>query len=116
MTKVHREAVRFAREGYTILLIGHAGHEEVEGTAGEAPEQTVLVEHPDDVDNLDFPADAKLAWLSQTTLSVDETMETVRRLRDEVPAARGPAERRHLLRDPEPPGGGQGDRRRPPTW
>ncbi|NYJ00166.1 4-hydroxy-3-methylbut-2-enyl diphosphate reductase [Nocardioides thalensis] len=90
VTKVHREAVRFAREGYTILLIGHAGHEEVEGTAGEAPEQTVLVEHPDDVDRLEFPADAKLAWLSQTTLSVDETMETVRRLRAKFPQLEDP--------------------------
>src|SRR5689334_1849625 len=90
VTKVHREAVRFAREGYTILLIGHAGHEEVEGTAGEAPEQTVLVEHPDDVDKLEFPADAKLAWLSQTTLSVDETMETVRRLRAKFPQLEDP--------------------------
>nr|WP_278256906.1 hypothetical protein [Nocardioides convexus] len=59
VTKVHREAVRFAADGYTILLIGHAGHEEVEGTAGEAPEQTVLVEHPDDVARLEFPPDAK---------------------------------------------------------
>lgn len=90
VTKVHREAVRFAREGYTILLIGHAGHEEVEGTAGEAPEQTVLVEHPDDVDRLEFPAGAKLAWLSQTTLSVDETMETVRRLRAKFPQLEDP--------------------------
>jgi 4-hydroxy-3-methylbut-2-en-1-yl diphosphate reductase len=90
VTKVHREAVRFAREGYTILLIGHAGHEEVEGTAGEAPEQTVLVEHPDDVDKLDFADDAKLAWLSQTTLSVDETMETVRRLRAKFPQLEDP--------------------------
>lgn len=90
VTKVHREAVRFAREGYTILLIGHAGHEEVEGTAGEAPDQTVLVEHPDDVDRLEFPAGAKLAWLSQTTLSVDETMETVRRLRAKFPQLEDP--------------------------
>src|SRR5215218_5171440 len=90
VTKVHHEAKRFAREGYTILLIGHAGHEEVEGTAGEAPEQTVLVEHPDDVDALEFPAGAKLAWLSQTTLSVDETMETVRRLRAKFPQLEDP--------------------------
>ncbi len=90
VTKVHREAVRFAADGYTILLIGHAGHEEVEGTAGEAPEQTVLVEHPDDVARLEFPPDAKLAWLSQTTLSVDETMETVRRLRAKFPQLEDP--------------------------
>ncbi|WP_370291106.1 4-hydroxy-3-methylbut-2-enyl diphosphate reductase [Nocardioides sp.] len=90
VTKVHREAVRFAREGYTILLIGHAGHEEVEGTAGEAPEVTILVETPEDADRLELPADAKLVWLSQTTLSVDETMETVRRLRARFPQLEDP--------------------------
>ncbi|MDN5746072.1 MAG: 4-hydroxy-3-methylbut-2-enyl diphosphate reductase [Nocardioidaceae bacterium] len=90
VTKVHREAVRFAAEGYIILLIGHAGHEEVEGTAGEAPDRTVLVEHPDDVDALEFPPETKLAWLSQTTLSVDETMETVRRLRAKFPQLEDP--------------------------
>ncbi len=90
VTKVHHEARRFAREGYQILLIGHAGHEEVEGTAGEAPEHITLVEHPDDVDGLEFPEDAKLSWLSQTTLSVDETMETVRRLRAKFPQLEDP--------------------------
>ncbi|MGH8937920.1 MAG: 4-hydroxy-3-methylbut-2-enyl diphosphate reductase, partial [Actinomycetes bacterium] len=62
VTKVHHEAKRFAREGKHILLIGHAGHEEVEGTAGEAPESITLVEHPDDVDGLEFPEDAQLSW------------------------------------------------------
>lgn len=90
VTKVHHEARRFAREGYQILLIGHAGHEEVEGTAGEAPEHVTLVEHPDDVAGLEFPPDAKLSWLSQTTLSVDETMETVRRLREKFPQLEDP--------------------------
>ena len=90
VTKVHHEARRFASEDYRILLIGHAGHEEVEGTAGEAPEHITLVEHPDDVEHLDFPADAKLSWLSQTTLSVDETMETVRRLREKFPQLEDP--------------------------
>ena len=90
VTKVHHEAKRFAREGKHILLIGHAGHEEVEGTAGEAPESITLVEHPDDVDGLEFPADAQLSWLSQTTLSVDETMETVRRLREKFPQLEDP--------------------------
>lgn len=90
VTKVHHEAKRFAREGYRILLIGHAGHEEVEGTAGEAPEHITLVQTPADVDALDFPDGAKLSWLSQTTLSVDETMEIVRRLRERFPQLEDP--------------------------
>jgi 4-hydroxy-3-methylbut-2-enyl diphosphate reductase len=90
VTKVHHEARRFDREGYHILLIGHDGHEEVEGTAGEAPDSITLVERPQDVDDLDFPPDTKLAWLSQTTLSVDETMETVRRLREKFPQLEDP--------------------------
>ncbi|NLE98398.1 MAG: 4-hydroxy-3-methylbut-2-enyl diphosphate reductase [Propionibacterium sp.] len=90
VTKVHNEAKRFAREDKTIFLIGHDGHEEVEGTMGEAPEHTILVEHPDDVEHLTVPADANVAWLSQTTLSVDETMETVRRLREKYPQLQDP--------------------------
>jgi len=90
VTKVHHEAIRFAREGYRILLIGHEGHEEVEGTAGEAPEHITLVQTPDDVDDLEFPEGTKLSWLSQTTLSVDETMETVRRLRQKFPQLEDP--------------------------
>ena len=85
VTKVHREAKRFAAKDTDILLIGHAGHEEVEGTMGEAPDRTTLLESPDDVDRLDLPADKPLVWLSQTTLSVDETMETVRLLRERFP-------------------------------
>lgn len=85
VTKVHREAKRFASQDTDILLIGHAGHEEVEGTMGEAPERTTLVEHPDDVDRLEIPTDKPMVWLSQTTLSVDETMETVSRLRQKFP-------------------------------
>ena len=73
--------VRFADEDYDILLIGHEGHEEVVGTAGEAPEHIQLVDGPDDVDNVTVRDPDKVVWLSQTTLSVDETMETVRRLR-----------------------------------
>src|SRR3954465_16033958 len=73
VTKVHREVVKFAREGYTIVLIGHAGHEEVEGTMGEAPEHTVLVETEADVDALNLPDPDRVAYVSQTTLSVDET-------------------------------------------
>jgi 4-hydroxy-3-methylbut-2-enyl diphosphate reductase len=90
VTKVHHEARRFASEGYRILLIGHEGHEEVEGTAGEAPEHITLVQTPDDVDGLEFPEGTRLSWLSQTTLSVDETMETVRRLREKFPQLEDP--------------------------
>lgn len=86
VTKVHTEVKRFAREGYQILLVGHEGHEEVEGTAGEAPEVVTLVDGPDSVDALEVPVETeKLIWLSQTTLSVDETMETVRRLKEKYP-------------------------------
>lgn len=85
VTKVHHEAIRFAKEGLEILLIGHEGHEEVEGTTGEAPEHITLVEHPDDVDSVEIKDPSKVAWLSQTTLSVDETWETVTRLREKYP-------------------------------
>src|SRR3954469_16396716 len=71
VTKVHIEAVRFAREGYTILLIGHAGHDEVIGTVGEAPDHIQLVQSAEDVARLDLPADARVAFLTQTTLSLD---------------------------------------------
>jgi len=90
VTKVHREAVRFARDDFEILLIGHEGHEEVEGTAGEAPEHVTLVGSPDDVDTLEVRDPDKVVWLSQTTLSVDETMETVRRLRERFPNLQDP--------------------------
>ena len=90
VTKVHREAVRFADDDYDILLIGHEGHEEVEGTAGEAPERIQLVDGPDDVDNVVVRDPARVVWLSQTTLSVDETMDTVRRLRERFPLLADP--------------------------
>ena len=90
VTKVHHEAKRFAKEDYRILLIGHAGHEEVEGTAGEAPDHITLVQRPEDVDDLEFPEGTRLSWLSQTTLSVDETMETVERLREKFPQLEDP--------------------------
>ncbi len=90
VTKVHREAVRFADGDYDILLIGHDGHEEVVGTAGEAPEHIQLVDGPDDVDNVTVRDPDKVVWLSQTTLSVDETMETVRRLRERFPSLQDP--------------------------
>jgi 4-hydroxy-3-methylbut-2-enyl diphosphate reductase len=85
VTKVHNEAKRFADSGYQILLIGHEGHEEVEGTSGEAPESITIVESPEAADDVDIDPDRPVAWLSQTTLSVDETMQTVDRLRDRLP-------------------------------
>ncbi len=90
VTKVHHEAKRFAREDYRILLIGHAGHEEVEGTSGEAPEAITLVETVADVEALEFPEGTKLSWLSQTTLSVDETMAIVDALRAKFPQLEDP--------------------------
>jgi 4-hydroxy-3-methylbut-2-enyl diphosphate reductase len=85
VTKVHHEAKRFASDDYDILLIGHEGHEEVEGTAGEAPEHIQLVQSPDDVDAIVVRDPEKVAWLSQTTLSVDETMATVDAIRERFP-------------------------------
>ncbi len=90
VTKVHKEAVRFAKSDQTILLIGHTGHEEVEGTAGEAPEHTIVVNSPEDADRIEVPDPDNVVWLSQTTLSVDETMETVRRLRERFPNLQDP--------------------------
>ena len=91
VTKVHREAERFARDGYHILLVGHEGHEEVEGTAGHAPEVTYLVDGVGGVDKLpDSLADEKIVWLSQTTLSVTETMEIVNKLRERFPHLENP--------------------------
>ena len=90
VTKVHREAVRFAKSDYEILLIGHDGHEEVEGTAGEAPDHVTVVNSPADADTVVVKDPSKVVWLSQTTLSVDETMETVRRLRERFPELQDP--------------------------
>ena len=90
VTKVHKEAVRFAADDYDILLIGHSGHEEVEGTAGEAPDHVQVVNSPDEVDQVQVRDPAKVVWISQTTLSVDETMETVRRLRERFPSLQDP--------------------------
>src|SRR4051795_10066082 len=90
VTKVHREAVKFAAEGYTIVLIGHHGHEEVEGTMGEAPDHIVLVETEEDVDALEVADPEKLAYISQTTLSVDETRTIINRLREKFPHITGP--------------------------
>src|SRR5437763_3420562 len=90
VTKVHMEAVKFAREGYTIVLIGHEGHDEVLGTMGEAPDHMVLVEDTADVEALTLPADAKLAFLTQTTLSVDEAKVVIDALRKKYPQVVGP--------------------------
>jgi 4-hydroxy-3-methylbut-2-enyl diphosphate reductase len=90
VTKVHVEAKKFAAQGYTIVLVGHAGHEEVEGTMGEAPDQIVLVESIEDVDRLEVDDPQKMAYISQTTLSVDETTVIIERLRERFPAIVGP--------------------------
>ncbi|MDA0168766.1 4-hydroxy-3-methylbut-2-enyl diphosphate reductase [Solirubrobacter taibaiensis] len=90
VTKVHREAIKFAQEGYTIVLIGHAGHEEVEGTMGEAPDHIVLIESEADVDTLVVEDERKLAYINQTTLSVDETHGIIARLREKFPHITGP--------------------------
>jgi len=90
VTKVHKEVQRFDREGYDILLIGHDGHEEVEGTAGEAPDAVQLIDGDDDIENVKVRDPEKVIWLSQTTLSVDETMETVNKLRKKLPTLQNP--------------------------
>jgi 4-hydroxy-3-methylbut-2-enyl diphosphate reductase len=90
VTKVHNEARRFAREDYDILLIGHSGHEEVVGTTGEAPEHVRLVDGPAGVAEVQVRDPERVVWLSQTTLSVDETLETVRALGERFPALRSP--------------------------
>jgi 4-hydroxy-3-methylbut-2-enyl diphosphate reductase len=90
VTKVHLEAVRFARQDYTIVLIGHAGHDEVIGTLGEAPQSTLLVSSVEDVDRLKVKDPDKIAYLTQTTLSLDETKDIVARLQERFPAIKGP--------------------------
>ncbi|WP_460957293.1 4-hydroxy-3-methylbut-2-enyl diphosphate reductase [Parasphingorhabdus pacifica] len=90
VTKVHKEVNRFAREDYDILLIGHEGHEEVEGTSGEAPDRVQLVDKAEDVDKVEIRDPSKVVWLSQTTLSVDETMERVDQLQDRFPDLQAP--------------------------
>ncbi|MGA2059749.1 MAG: 4-hydroxy-3-methylbut-2-enyl diphosphate reductase [Thermoguttaceae bacterium] len=91
VTKVHTEAIRFAREGYMVILIGHAGHDEVVGTMGEAPDSIILVQTPQDVDRLDLPDSVKIAYLTQTTLSVDDADAVIGRLRQRFPHIVGPA-------------------------
>jgi len=91
VTKVHLEAIRYAREGYSIILVGHADHDEVVGTMGEAPDRMFLIAHPEDVDRLDVPNPSKVAYLTQTTLSVDDTRDCVDALRRRFPKIVGPA-------------------------
>ncbi len=91
VTKVHMEAIRYARDGCSIVLIGHEGHDEVLGTMGEAPEHIVLVQDVADVEKLEFPPDAKVAYLTQTTLSVDETQDIIAALKRRFPHIIGPA-------------------------
>jgi 4-hydroxy-3-methylbut-2-en-1-yl diphosphate reductase len=111
VTKVHHEAKRFAADDYDILLIGHEGHEEVIGTAGEAPAHIQLVDGPDSVDSVVVRDPAKVVWLSQTTLSVDETMETVARLKVRLPLLQSPpsddicyatSNRQHVIKEIAP--------------
>ena len=90
VTKVHREAVRFAGDGYTVVLVGHDGHEEVEGTMGEAPERIVLVQSEADVEQLEVEDPERVAYITQTTLAVDETSAIIARLRERFPAIIGP--------------------------
>jgi 4-hydroxy-3-methylbut-2-enyl diphosphate reductase len=90
VTKVHVQARRYADAGYTVLLIGHAGHEEVEGTMGEAPDSTILVESVEDAEQLEFPDGARVAYITQTTLSVDETAEIIGVLRRRFPDIHAP--------------------------
>jgi 4-hydroxy-3-methylbut-2-enyl diphosphate reductase len=90
VTKVHHEVRRFAKDDYDILLIGHEGHEEVVGTSGEAPQNITLVDGPESVDQVEVRDPAKVVWLSQTTLSVDETMQTVDALREKFPLLQSP--------------------------
>jgi 4-hydroxy-3-methylbut-2-enyl diphosphate reductase len=90
VTKVHAQARRYAKEGYRIVLIGHAGHEEVVGTMGEAPDRTILVQSVEDVDRLDLSPDEPIAYITQTTLSVDETAEIIGALRRRFPRIHGP--------------------------
>jgi 4-hydroxy-3-methylbut-2-enyl diphosphate reductase len=90
VTKVHREAVRFAQDGYTVVLVGHDGHEEVEGTMGEAPDRIVLVQDEQDVEELEIDDPSRVAFITQTTLAVDETTAILKRLRERFPQIVGP--------------------------
>ena len=111
VSKVHAEARRYAARGHKIALVGHAGHVEVEGTMGEAPDSIVLVETPEDVEALELEEGQSLAYLTQTTLSLDDTADVVDALRSACARPRRAALGGHLLRDAEPPGRRQADLR-----
>ncbi len=116
VTKVHVEAKKFAAEGYTIVLIGHAGHEEVEGTMGEAPDHIVLIETEEDVDALEVDDPDRVAFISQTTLVGRRDPRDHPQAAREVPQHHGAAHRRHLLRHHQPPDGRAPDGARSATW
>ena len=109
VTKVHLEAVRFARDGYSIVLIGHKDHDEVIGTLGEVPDRSYLVETVEDVDRLELPDPTRVRYLTQTTLSLDETRDIIVRLKQRFPHDSRAARAGYLLRHREPPDGGEGD-------
>ncbi|MBM3762831.1 MAG: 4-hydroxy-3-methylbut-2-enyl diphosphate reductase [Acidobacteria bacterium] len=90
VTKVHLEAMRYAKKGFSIALVGHSNHEEIEGTMGEAPECTSIVEKPEDVAGLNFPDPEKIVYLTQTTLSLDETRDIIAALKEKYPSIQGP--------------------------
>ena len=112
VTKVHVEAVKFAREGYSLILIGHHDHDEVIGTLGEAPSVTQVVDAPEDIDNLHVPDPNRVAYLTQTTLSLGRDHARDQGVAQEVPQYSRPARAGHLLRDGKPPDCGEGCRRR----
>ena len=117
VTKVHLEAVRYAREDYSIVLIGHEDHDEVIGTLGEAPERIFVIADVDEVATLEVPNPDKVAYLTQTTLSVDDTRDVIEALRRKFPKIVGPSRNDICYATPEPPGGREatGERRRPPA-
>ena len=104
VAKVHHEARRYLAQDYQIVLVGHAEHEEVVGTLGEAPDRIRLVQRPEDVADLPFAETDEVAYLTQTTLSIDETAEIIDAMRRRFPRLVGPADERHLLRHAEPAG------------
>ena len=115
VTKVHMEAIRYAKQGYKMLLVGHAGHDEVVGTVGEAPDAFTIVESPEDVEKLTFTEDDKIVYLTQTTLSMDDANVIIDAIKKKYPHVQGAAQRGHLLRDHESParGASAGARGRP---
>ena len=107
VTKVHVEAVKFAKQGYSLVLIGHRDHDEIEGTLGEAPDVTQVVSNVEEVQSLVVPDPERVAYLTQTTLSLDEARDIITALKERFPEDRRAAFAGHLLCDREPPGGGQ---------